>query len=118
MAKARRLAHERREGSVATEPCAAPARAHRRADRVLHQRDPVALVLVALPGGGEHDGVGLLRVRVGHERLRLAGLERGALVADDVRVAAGRGDLVVVALEGPVAREGPVTTASTAGRRP
>src|SRR5438876_2501698 len=51
------------------------------------------------------------RVRAGRirdERRRL-GRGRGlALAARDVRVAAGRGDLVVVALEGAVAREGVV----------
>src|SRR5206468_9461589 len=73
---------------------------------VLDDRDPGALVLVALPGLGEEERVRAVRVR--DQRRGLAVVRPLPLAADDVRVAARRGDVVVVALEGAVAREGAV----------
>src|SRR5712691_6029986 len=80
------------------------ARAGRRCHSLAHERDPRALVLVALARLGKGDRVGSVR----GQRGRLAGECGLPLGPDDVRVAAGGGGLVVVPLEGAVAREGAV----------
>ena len=66
-----------------------------------NERDPGALVLVAFAHLGEDERVRAVGVR--DQRRELAGERRLALAAADVRVAARRGELVVVALERAVA---------------
>src|SRR5438445_2847793 len=71
-----------------------------------NERHPGALVLVALAGLGEDERVRAVGVR--DQRRRLARERRLALAARDVRVPARGGELVVVALERAVTREGVV----------